>query len=100
MEVVDHQPHGWYLLCDGDRYFLDVNCRLPLVDISILLQLDETERAEYHALGRVFVEYLAAKVSYWPDRYRSRNITGPLAQAESKAIGDWRREQADPGPAG
>jgi hypothetical protein len=86
MEVVDHQPHGWFLLRDGERYFLDVNARLPLVDISIFLELDGEERAEYVALGRTFVEYLAAKVSHWPSRYRSRDVTGPLAQAAAQAI--------------
>jgi hypothetical protein len=86
VEVVDHQPHGWFLLRDGERYFLDVNCHLPFVDISILVELDDEERTEHRALGRTFVEYLAAKVSHWPDRYRSRDITGPLAQAAQQAI--------------
>ncbi|WP_369942346.1 hypothetical protein [Xanthomonas medicagonis] len=26
MQVVDHEPHAWFLLRDGDTLLLDVNC--------------------------------------------------------------------------
>jgi hypothetical protein len=91
VEVLEYQSGGWFLLSEGDHHYLDVNCRLPLVDTSILLRLDEDEEAELRALGRTFVEYLAAKVSYWPDRYQERAMGGELAAEVNAAVARWRR---------
>ena len=74
MEVLEYEDGAWFLLGDGDRRYLTVNCHLPLVDISLLLRLDPDEEDELRALGRTFADYLAAKVAYWPDRYRSRDL--------------------------
>ncbi len=88
MDVIDDQPGGWFLLRDGAHHYLDVNVHLPLVDTSILLQLDDVEEAEL-ILGRPFVDYLAAKVNFWSDRYQSRNVTGPRADEAHQAIMRW-----------
>ena len=90
MEVVDHQPGGWYLLSRAGRHYLDVHCSLPLVDASLLLRLDEEEEAELRALGRTFVAYLAAKVGHWSDRYRARAVEGAIAAEADAAIARWQ----------
>jgi len=86
VEVVGHRTGGWYLLRAEGRHYLDVNCHLPLVDISLLVRLDPDEETEMQALGRTFVDYLAAKISHWPDRYRSRTVEGEPAERARAAI--------------
>ncbi|WP_433303612.1 hypothetical protein ACQP2F_12490 [Actinoplanes sp. CA-030573] len=88
MEVEDHVAGGWFLLGDGEQHYLDVNCHLPMVDVSILLRLEPDEEAELRALGRVFTEYLAAKVAYWPDRYRARDRQDRAAEVTA-AVARW-----------
>ena len=63
------------------------------VSFSILMQLDDAEATEYTELGRVFLDYLAAKVSFRPTRYWSRNLTGPLAEEAREAVTNWQRAQ-------
>jgi hypothetical protein len=49
-------------------------------------------------LGRTFVSYLAAKIAYWPDRYRPRDISSdPLANEAYEAAMRWLA-QADNDP--
>jgi hypothetical protein len=91
VDVVECRPGSWYLLTEGGHHYLDVQCGLPLVDISMLVRLDEGEESEFSALGRTFLDYLAAKVSYWSGRYRSRAIEGELADEARTAIVRWQR---------
>ncbi|MEP7023846.1 MAG: hypothetical protein ABJB47_08565, partial [Actinomycetota bacterium] len=91
MEVVGSAPAAWFWLRDGEHQYVDVNCSQSAVSFSILLRLDDGEAAELHALGTVFLDYFAAKVSYWPDRFWPRNITGPLAAQAHEAVISWQR---------
>jgi hypothetical protein len=93
VEVVEHQPGGWFLLTDGDHHYLDVNCSLPLVDTTILLRLDEDEDAELRALGRPFVESFAAKVNHWSGRYRERHVGGDTGERAADALTRYLRAE-------
>lgn len=75
MHVVSHKPHAWYFLEDGDSHYLDVNCNVSAVGFGLTIKLDENEYREYHGLGEVYIEYLAARVAYWWPEYSSRNFT-------------------------
>jgi hypothetical protein len=94
MEVVDHEPAGWYLLTEGADHYFDVNCSHSAVGFSILLRFDDDERARYHAQGRAFLERFAEEVNYYSGRYRSRDVTGALAHEAGRAIATWQRERA------
>ena len=89
-----HEPAAWFLLRDGDRHYLDVNCSQSAVSFSILVQLTDDEETERRALGRTFVDYLAAKVAYWPDRFRSRDLSRSLAAEVNAAVARWRADSA------
>ena len=95
MEVLYYVKGGWCLLREGEHHYLDVNCHLPMVDVSILLRLEPDEEVELHALGNVFTDYLAAKVAYWTDRYWSRNLTGEISSRVTAAIVQWRAANGD-----
>lgn len=86
------EPAGWFLVTDGERDYLDVNCTRSAVGFSILVQLTDDEQVELHALGRTFVSYLAAKIAYWPDRFQPRHVTGPIADQVTGAAIRWREE--------
>jgi hypothetical protein len=90
VDVVMSQRAGWFLLVDNEHHYLDVNCSRSFVGFSILVQLTDEEETELHALGRTFVSYLAAKIAYWPDRYRSRDLSlGPAAHEAYEAAMRW-----------
>lgn len=90
VEVVDHQPGGWFLLAEGRQHYLDINCALPLVSVDILLQLNADEEEELRVLGRIFTDYLAAKVSAWPHRYQPRDQSKTRAPDVTAAVDRWR----------
>jgi hypothetical protein len=90
VDVLEHQAGGWFLLVEDGRHYLDVNCSLPMVSVDIILRLDADEEAELHALGRTFVDYLAAKVAYWPDRYRARDLSREINADVGAAVERWR----------
>jgi hypothetical protein len=100
VEVVHCEPAFWYLFREGGHLYFDINCTQSAVSFSILMQLDDDEAAEYNELGRVFLEYLAAKVSFRPIPYWSRNLTGSLAEETREAVTSWQRAQEGRPPTG
>ena len=88
MRVVAHGPNGWYLLEDGACYFLLARCSQSAVDFELLIQLNVLEYREFHALGTVYIEYLAARVNYWSGDYRSRHLTERKVDADN-AVAAW-----------
>lgn len=62
MTVVDHEPHGWFLVQDAERLLLDVNCSHGAVSYQFLMELNEFERAAYAARGHIFIAELARQV--------------------------------------
>ena len=85
MKVTAHQPHVWFLLKDGDAYYLDVNCNVSACSFDIVIKLNQEEFREYHGLGLVYIEYLAARVNYWSQEYWPRNcadLAAPINEAE------------------
>jgi hypothetical protein len=91
MKVIDHSEGSWYLLEENGAYYLDVNCSQSFVGFSLLIELNNEEYKEYHALGRVFLEYLAARVNYWSNDYKVRAIQGEVLARSHAAIMSWKR---------
>jgi hypothetical protein len=90
MDIIDHEPHDWFLLRDGDAFFLDVNCNVSATSFDMLIQLSPEERAEYQKGGRVFVQSLAAKVQDSSKQYFPRNLERSHGERVMKAISAWR----------
>ena len=83
MTVVDHEPNGWFLVRDGERLLLDVNCSHSAISYQFLLELNTSERAAYAARGHIFISELAMKVQDSApgaignaSPYRERNLRG------------------------
>jgi hypothetical protein len=64
MTVIDHEPSGWFLVRDGERLLLDVNCSHSAASYQFLMELNASERAAYAAHGHAFISELAEKIQY------------------------------------
>ncbi|SDC42099.1 hypothetical protein SAMN05192589_102157 [Paracidovorax valerianellae] len=62
MQVVDHEPHAWFLLRDGDTLLLDVDCSHGAVGYVWTMVLTAQEVAQFRALGRDVIAQLAERV--------------------------------------
>ncbi|WHA40416.1 hypothetical protein [Agrobacterium larrymoorei] len=81
MKVLDDEPWGWHLLEDGDTLYLDAHCSHSFIDYSVIIALNEAERAAYQAEGRTYLNKLAHEIHYSApgvigsqSRFRSRNL--------------------------
>ena len=90
MKVVANNSTAWFLLEDGGAYFLSARCSQSAVDFDVLVRLNPDEYREYHALGTLYLEYLAARINYWSKEYWPRNEV-PQRSAADDAISVWSR---------
>lgn len=90
MRVAAHEPHTWFLLEEAGRYYFDARVTRSAVDWSVLVQLTESECREFHTIGRLYLQELAARIHNSPEEYLSRDLTKELGVEVSRAIQDWR----------
>ena len=100
LEVIDHEPAFWFLLGDGHRLFLDVNCSHSVVAYDFLMELDESERALQRSQGHAYVSQLAETIRTSApgvrdsaSRYEPRNIASDYRTQVLEAIKTWRAQQ-------
>ncbi|KAB7769693.1 hypothetical protein [Xanthomonas maliensis] len=62
MNVLDHEPHRWYLLQDEGTLLLDVHCSHGPVDYCWTMALSQDETSGYLENGREFLNRLADQV--------------------------------------
>jgi hypothetical protein len=100
MQVIDHEPSGWFLVRDGGRLLLDVNCSHSAVSYEFLMELDEQERTAYAAGGHEFISLLAQKVQYSApgvrgstSPYRERLILNDVRAKVNEVTIGWLRER-------
>ncbi|WP_406850964.1 hypothetical protein ABEB33_22935 [Herbaspirillum huttiense] len=96
MEVIDNEPHFWFLLSDAGSLFLDVNCEHGAVGYNVLVQLNDQERAGYSNDGHEYLSKLADKISYSApgvigssSEYKNRNVALRYADAINTAFSAW-----------
>ena len=97
MTVVDHEPHWWFLLKDGDTLLFDVNCSHGAVSYSWLMALNTGEAAQLESSGRAFLNRLAEDVQCSAPGIRGstsvflgRSISQARDEAVSAAVKVWR----------
>lgn len=91
MQVVDHEPHAWFLLHDGARSYLDVNCSDGPVGYSVLLELAEDEQRALGEGGHGYLDDLAAAVAQRVrSPYRDRDLTRVRGREVTEAVAAWR----------
>jgi len=99
MTVIDHEPSGWFLLRDGARLLLDVNCSHGAVGYSFLVALNDAEVQTYEVQGRNFISRLAYEIHYSApgvrgntSPYRERGLIGAERQKADEVILAWVTE--------
>ncbi|RYX80979.1 hypothetical protein EON83_26245 [bacterium] len=90
MKVIDYGPQAWFFLKDENGYYLSVRCQQSFAEYELLIQLDSNEYREYHALGHVYIDYLAARISYWASEYKPRDLSKQLGQTIHETIMTWK----------
>lgn len=97
VDVVDHEPAGWFLLRDGDDLLLDVNCTHGAMGYSWLIRLDPSERRAYRHEGRTALVLLAQAIQDSApaahgtvSAYRDRDVTDARGQDVLDAVDRWR----------
>ena len=102
MTVIDHEPSAWFLVRDGERLLLDVNCSHSAVSYPFLMALNETEREAYAARGHQFISELAEKIQDSApgvignvSPYRDRDLRGADRLTVDEVTIAWIRERRD-----
>lgn len=101
MEVLDHAHAAWYLLADDDAVLLDVNCNHGAVGYSVLIELDDAERARWEQEGREYLDALSHEIHFSApivsnppygevSPYRARDLTSTRRDEVSEAVRRWR----------
>jgi hypothetical protein len=105
MRVVDHDPAFWFLLAEGDRLILDVNCAHGVVSYDFAIELNERERDEHAAHGHDYLSQLADQLNYsapgvrgTASPYKNRNITSNIGPQIVEVINQWRSQQGQHEP--
>jgi len=73
MQLIDQRDWAWTLYADGERRYLSVLCG-TIAMYELTIELDAGERARIGESG--FLDALAREVSYRPDSYKARHVTG------------------------
>ncbi len=102
MNVIDSEPSGWFLLRDGERLLLDVNCSHSAVSYEFSMQLNQPEAQAYAAGGHNFISELAEKIQYSGpgvignvSPYRERQLQGADRTKMNEVILSWVKEHHD-----
>ena len=97
MKVIDHEPHAWFLLGEGDELLLDVHCEHSALSYSVLVVLNEEERRNYQQEGRDYLSHLAHAIHYSApcvrgsaSPYRERNVDKQRGDEVLAAVRSWR----------
>ena len=89
-KIIEHGPQIWQLYqSEEGELFLSVRCQNGFMDFDTMLRLSPEECLEYKVLGRVAVDYLGNKVSYWAAQYQDRNVAQQFAAEERQAVKAW-----------
>ncbi|WP_322758211.1 hypothetical protein [Synechococcus sp. CBW1107] len=99
MRVIAKQPHSWFLVEDGTRLPLDVNCSHGAVSYGFAMELSatETEGSIHHGKGiiadlarRIQNSAPAAQASSSP--YREKLLASSERNQMNAAIASWIQE--------
>jgi hypothetical protein len=94
MKVVAYGPQVWFLLQDQNGYYLLTRCAQSAAEFELLVKLSPDEYKEFHACGRLYIEYLAARINYWSREYASRSVLNGYQHKVTAAINEWRASNA------
>jgi hypothetical protein len=95
VQVVDHEPHAWFLFKEGNALLLDVNCNHGAVGYDVMIHLSAVEESEYSQKGHTYLNWLAQAVqdSGPGCGYQSRDVSAIYSKESMAAVNAWRGVQ-------
>ena len=94
MKVIEHKPLEWFLLQQGDDYYIDVNCSRSFVGFSVSVQLNSSEKMHYKNQGFSFIDSLGEAIAQKSEINHPRNIDNKeLLDTIHEAIMEWNKNQ-------
>jgi hypothetical protein len=94
MQVVDNEPHQWFLFKEGNSLLLDVNCNHGAVGYSVMIQLSVEEESEYSQKGRAYLNWLAQSVqdSGPGSGCQLRDVSAIYSRESMAAVNAWQSQ--------
>ncbi len=106
MEVVDQEPHSWFLFKLGDEFLISANCEFSFVGYDFIMFLSEDEVIKFKELGHEYLNELAnaINVSVPISRtsksiYKERNVSEEYSEKSLDAVEYWRKSNEQLGTA-
>ena len=95
MQVVDYEPHAWFLFKEGNVLLLDVNCNHGPVGYSVMIELSAEEESEHSQKGHTYLNWLGQAVqNSGPGRgYQLRDVSAIYSKESMAAVNEWRAAQ-------
>lgn len=92
MKVVSQRDSFWFLLKDGERFFLDVNSGSSFVGYSITIELEATELENFDEEGDRFIDQLADQINdqQGPFLEREKDLEEATLTQIHEAIMAWK----------
>jgi hypothetical protein len=97
MKVVNQVRDSWFLLTDGQEYYLDVHCSLAHSRFSLLINLTEGDYMEYKTKGLPLIQAIAERVQRSPTSYYGQNQSVHVQKSVVAAIMAWNRQKKNNG---
>ncbi|HEX7641985.1 MAG TPA: hypothetical protein VF472_07185 [Burkholderiaceae bacterium] len=91
MEVVEHEIGAWYVLRDGEEYYLDVRTGLFGYGFWLLMRLNDEEVDGYLITRKAFIKPLVGEILHRPQLYFMRNESIDKQKTAFDAITAWRQ---------
>ena len=95
MQVVDHEPHAWFLFKEENALLLDINCNHGPVGYDVMIQLSAEEESEYSQKGHTYLNWLAQAVQNSGPGcgYQMRDVSAIYSEESMAAVNEWRAAQ-------
>ncbi|CAJ0853055.1 hypothetical protein R20233_00099 [Ralstonia sp. LMG 32965] len=100
MQVLDHEPHSWFLFEANGALYLDANCNHGAFGYSFMIRLSAAEVQRYRDEGRDYLSWLAQDIhnsapilSASSSPYKVRKAAPEEEAHASMALAAWQAER-------
>ena len=100
MQVLDHEPHSWFLFEANGELYLDANCNHGAFGYSFMIRLTAAEVQRYRDEGRDYLNWLAEDIhnsapilSASSSPYRTRKVSQEEEAQARTAFAGWQAER-------
>ena len=98
MNVIDEEPHSWFLFEFEDSLLFSANCEFSFVGYDFMMFLSEGESKKYKTIGHEYLNDLAASINVSvpiskgsKSIYKNRNVSNEYSAKSLNAVEHWRK---------